>query len=282
MTDSEFDRRKELSFLQAEGLAPLPTMLKGPVVTPKFKAKFHQLLMTYLWPDSNFGDDGPSLVAKKMWVDYFCGYLDQMPTYNHLLRDKLRSYAGNDAQLLDLVEYSVRERIFKPTHFDLLNLWLREERIGYRFFGGYGSMDITLVPISDEEESDQNQANYLQISTFKGASKHFMQSAHEVSEGHFRGSVTESISGVESVLKSVTGEKAASLGTALNILGKQKALNPLLKVALEKLYAWTNGPDGMRHALTDEAEEITENEALFMLSSCLAFAAWIKREALSA
>ena len=151
--------------------------------------------------------------------------------------------------------------------------------IGYRFMGSLTDGSATLVPIFDEASAAANQENYKGLTAFKEAQSHFIKASEEITNGHFRGSVSESIHGVESVLKSVTSESAATLGKALNILGKQKPLNPALKQGLEKLYGWTNGPDGIRHAMTDQSSPVTESEAMFMLSACLAFSAWIKREA---
>lgn len=48
----------------------------------------------------------------------------------------------------------------------------------------------------------------------------------------------------------------------------------MLKVAFDKLYAYTNQPDtGIRHALMDDEGKYTPSneEALFMLVSCSSF-----------
>ena len=70
-----------------------------------------------------------------------------------------------------------------------------------------------------------------------------------------------------------TGEN--TLGKALNRMEANGIVFPqLLKVAFDKLYAYTNQPDtGIRHALMDNEGAYTpaSEEALFMLVSCSAF-----------
>ena len=56
---------------------------------------------------------------------------------------------------------------------------------------------------------------------------------------------------------------------------------PILKVAFEKLYAYTNQPDtGIRHALMDEDGIYTpaSEEALFMLVSCSSFINYLNKK----
>lgn len=149
--------------------------------------------------------------------------------------------------------------------------------IGYRFVGDYYSGVPTLLPVSDDAEADANQADYSAISGYPAATAHFRQAVEEIRSGHFRGSVTESISAVESVVKSLSGDKSATLGFGLKLLSDQSQLHPALKAGLEKIYGWTNSPNGMRHALSDESVPVGEAEARYMLSACLAFSAWLKR-----
>lgn len=279
MSDSEFDKRAGISFLQAEGIEPLPQLTAGPKVTKRFRSVIYNLLLDHIgyvedWPSGI----KPQEATRFVWIYYFCEHADELP-WQDSFNKRLKKYIADDAQLLDLVQYCVRNQLFDGKTYEYIQSLMRLELIGYRFLGDYYDKNLTLVPIADQAEADQNQINYKDINPYKEAQAHFLQAAEEVSKGHFRGSIAESISGVESVLKSVCGDKTAPFGKALNILARQKPLSSPLKQGLEKLYGWTNGPDGIRHAMTDASTPITESEALFMLSACIAFAAWIKREA---
>ncbi|MEN6619418.1 MAG: hypothetical protein ABFC28_07990 [Rikenellaceae bacterium] len=99
--------------------------------------------------------------------------------------------------------------------------------------------------------------------------------------GDYRNSIKESISAVEAFCREKTGED--TLGKALNKLENNGVIIPkLLKLAFEKLYAYTNQPDtGIRHALMDSEDTYTPtaDEALFMLVSCSSFINYLNKKA---
>lgn len=98
--------------------------------------------------------------------------------------------------------------------------------------------------------------------------------------GDYRNSIKESISAIEVYCREITGEK--TLGEALNkINGKGLVIPQILKIAFEKLYAYTNQPNtGIRHALMDESGTYTpaSEEALFMLVSCSSFINYLNKK----
>lgn len=98
--------------------------------------------------------------------------------------------------------------------------------------------------------------------------------------GDYRNSIKESISAVEAYCREITGQK--TLGDALNKLKDNGLIIPsILKIAFEKLYAYTNQPDtGIRHALMDEDGKYTPSseEALFMLVSCSSFINYLNKK----
>ena len=98
--------------------------------------------------------------------------------------------------------------------------------------------------------------------------------------GDYRNSIKESISAVEAYCRELTGEK--KLGPALDKLKNKGLIIPsVLKVAFEKLYAYTNQPDtGIRHALMDKDGTYTPaaEEALFMLVSCSSFVNYLNKK----
>lgn len=98
--------------------------------------------------------------------------------------------------------------------------------------------------------------------------------------GDYRNSIKESISAVEAYCREITDEN--TLGDALKKLNSKGVLiPPMLKVAFEKLYAYTNQPDtGIRHALMDDEGTYTpaSEEALFMLVSCSSFINYLNKK----
>jgi len=278
MSEDELKRRQELSFLQAEGLEELPTLCSGTEVTSRFRALVFDILMDALgYKPSRSGGFYPTEKSKFVWTAYFCKYSDEIPYFRDDFNKFIKSHISSGAKLLDLILFCVRTTLISEDQYRLIEILLRKEMIGYRFVGEYGEQTVALMPIHDEAEGDANRVDYASIRDFPKSQEHFRQAIEEINSGHFRGSVAESISGVESIVKSLTGKASVTLGDGLKLLAKDGALSPALKAGLDKLYGWTNSPSGMRHALSDESKDVTEAEARFMLSACLAFAAWLKR-----
>ena len=89
----------------------------------------------------------------------------------------------------------------------------------------------------------------------------------------YRNSIKESISAVESLCRTVSGNDKATLSAALKIL-KDKGLHPALESAFQSLYGYTSDANGIRHALLEKSN-LTSTEARFMLIICSAFTNYV-------
>jgi hypothetical protein len=88
--------------------------------------------------------------------------------------------------------------------------------------------------------------------------------------------VKESISAVEAALKHLIGKPSATLGEGLKHFEyKYGPLHDSIRRGLDKLYAYTNGPDGIRHSLIEDSVDVTVDDARFMLVTCSAFANYL-------
>lgn len=96
--------------------------------------------------------------------------------------------------------------------------------------------------------------------------------------GDYRNSIKESISAVEAVSRSITGDKVLNFQK----MEKKGVIIPsALRQAFEKLYGYTNDEKtGIRHALMDEEGSYVpqDGEALFMLVSCSAFINYLNKK----
>lgn len=91
----------------------------------------------------------------------------------------------------------------------------------------------------------------------------------------YRNSIKESISAVEAVCRHITGE--STLDRALpKLKNKGIAIPEMLEDGMKKLYNFTNGEAGIRHALMDETINIGFEEAKYMLVTCSAFVNYLK------
>lgn len=98
------------------------------------------------------------------------------------------------------------------------------------------------------------------------------------SKSDYRNSIKESISAVECICREITGE--STLDRAIRQLeNKGVVLNPRMKEGLKNLYFYTNdGSTGIRHALMDDANAPTADDAIFMLVSCSAFVNYLMKK----
>lgn len=148
---------------------------------------------------------------------------------------------------------------------DACNQILEEEMAGYRFVG------IQVAPIVTEEEI--NSIEQAMGGNELGEREHIQQALKRLSDREnpdYRNSIKESISAVEAVCRRMAGGEALTLGKALKALKATVPINPRLREGFDKLYAYTNDKNGIRHAIMDQ-EEVSFAEAKFMLVACSAF-----------
>lgn len=154
------------------------------------------------------------------------------------------------------------------TYIDELNSEFKRHNFAYRI------IDKKIVEITSENEivsietAMANSSKNVQLHLNKALELYSLRPI-----GDYRNSIKEAISAVEAYCREKTNEE--TLGKALNKLeGLGLTIPKMLKVAFEKLYAYTNQPDtGIRHALMDDEGKYTPSseEALFMLVSCSSF-----------
>ncbi len=146
---------------------------------------------------------------------------------------------------------------------DKLNEILEKHLSAYRFRNGY------FVSITDKNELESIETALS--SGFKYAAQHLESSLQQFSnreQPDYRNSIKESISAVESICRELT--KESTLDKALKKIQSKIEMNDQFKQGLEKLYHYTNGTDGIRHAIMDDSK-VASDEAKFMLVTCSAF-----------
>ena len=146
------------------------------------------------------------------------------------------------------------------------NAILDRELSGFRFIGS------TLSPITAAGEVQQVEA--ILVLPLDNVRTHIQQALTLLSSKptpDFRNSIKESISAVEALCRLISVQ-GKTLGTALkDIESSGKVEFPkVLSEGLIKLYGFTNGSGGIRHAIMEESSLELE-DARFMLVSCSAF-----------
>jgi len=164
---------------------------------------------------------------------------------------------------------------FKPYAIGFVaatNVILTRELSAYRFLG------TTLIRITDEQELAAIEEATRLPKSVSVVSQHIDAAVRLLADRKnpdYRNSIKESISAVESFCSLLAGQDKANLTAALGKLEARKALHPALKKAFATLYGYTSDASGIRHALLDE-EELTFDDAKFMLVACSGFVNYLR------
>ncbi len=184
-------------------------------------------------------------------------------------------------EILDLIEYICRYyKIHKVqniannfhTSMKFLNLEFSRHNFAYRLIDGR----IAEITSENEIKSIEEATNI----TTSNVKIHLQEALEKLSptKTDYRNSIKESISAVECLCRDITGEN--TLDKALKKLeNKGINFNSQMKKGLENLYYYTNdGNTGIRHALMDDKNAPTADEAIFMLVSCSAFVNYLMKK----
>jgi AbiJ N-terminal domain 4 len=181
-------------------------------------------------------------------------------------------YKSTWAEVYDFIEF-----IGKFKHEEYIEVSFTDDcnRILNREFAGYIFVSGKIIPrISDQEISEIEKAMNSPLDSTNEHIKQALSLMSNRDNPDYRNSIKESISAVESICQKIAGSPNATLGDALNLITKQGKLRiPRSLVAgFDKLYGYSSSSQGIRHALPSEIEDdASQEEALFMLSSCSAF-----------
>lgn len=156
----------------------------------------------------------------------------------------------------------------------LFNGVFEKEYVGYRFVGEI------ITNITDQIEIDS--IDEALCSPYKEVNNHLEKALEYFSDRKkpdYENSIKESISAVEAMCEIITGikGKGSELSKTLDKLDNSGVnIHPALNIAFNKLFAYTNDANGIRHAGDIGGPSSTFEEAKFMLVSCSAFINYLK------
>ena len=187
---------------------------------------------------------------------------------NHLFQAKFNKF-------LDFVEIMINDEAISEDFVNRIAesferyaaYWLGTSRHPFRFF-----------PRSSKEQGEATQQAIATIREggMESAATHLSQASVRFKAQQYADSVESSIEAVESVARRIA-PKAKTLGEALKNLEKKGLLtNSQLKTGFEKIYAYTNTEEGVRHSLVfKDSSDVGIDEAIFMFGACASFAAYL-------
>lgn len=240
------------------------------------KARLWSFVHTFLQAGVNRYDSGhlgglQLSLASSVWVRYEHRLSDEFKSHINYVVPAWKKYfriESGYADTLDFVQWIIRngaKEIAKPVaHI------LADERCAYRL------IEATIVPIASEQEG---KAVFSALETAKthgmsGAHTHILDAATALTRGDFAESARESISAVESVVLTKTGETNFAKGLAK--MDQANPMNGAFKIALSRLYDYTSQEPGVRHAKRHEGvAAVSERDAIFMMATCAAFVTYV-------
>lgn len=150
------------------------------------------------------------------------------------------------------------------------NYLLESENAAYRV------IDKEIVEITDENEIAAIESALENAPS--SARDHLTRALELISDRtspDYRNSIKESISAVESISQTISGNSKATLGDCLKTIKSMTPIHPALESAFLKLYGYTSDSGGIRHALTEESQPPSFSDAKFMLVACSAFSNYL-------
>lgn len=274
-TVSEDDQK--LPFSQRNGYSAIPPQLKLEEVSDEHRKLIDYHITEEIGRFTSYVDCFESEwkhVAKELCVRFLGlsigDFRDDPDKLTKLLRNII--LRAEFFILFDLVEFLCQQHNCSDTLKRDLSGSFEESRSAYRM------IDLrTIVAVGNEELAKTYLGALEKTAAHEadGARTHLINAGKLITDRKFSDSVRESITAVEAAAKKLD-PKSSTLGAALKTLSKRYSWNDQLKIAIEKLYAYTNVEKGIRHALgSDGKANVDEADALFMLGACASLVTYL-------
>ena len=279
---------RELSFSQAHRYEEIPGPLKLEELPTDARTRIWNLLFVHLdkskATDDFFGNSWVGREWKYIWraahANFHISPLDEWTSDFWPACKKLREYIEMRPfnKVFDLIQFVLRHPRCPPVFAKEMKRTFSECGLAYTIDAG---PPPTIVPaVTPEEGATVVEAlQTLRESGLEPSASHLQEGAACINRGDWAGSVRESIHAVESVARQLDPKAAKTLGPALKSIERRGALHSALKKAFGELYGYTSGEQGIRHALLDQTKaRVGQDEAVFMLGACAAFASYLWRK----
>jgi len=277
--------RSKVPFREAEGDPRYPALLKWGEIDQRLRASIWNALFPYF---SNIVDYNSRLgyhykepwsgILVREFIDRRHGFLNDYEIHTNetaLINEWSNFFKKSDyVEVFDFVTFLLRDGTCPPALLSTLAEALDKPYSPYRVVGS----PLTIIPVLSEEQEKTLRANLRSVfdSKFGGARTHLQSALNAFENEDHRAVVREAIHSVESAVRDFTGDPNAILSRALRKLTEENHVHAALATAFEKLYAYSSDEKGIRHALVfSENENVGLHEAVFFLSSCAAFVAYL-------
>jgi hypothetical protein len=188
--DDELDRRKQLTFEQAEGFAELPRQLKRDEMPKALRARLFDAINRTV--EFRMEKQGLMQSLPKGWDDAFralwVGLGDLSATFDVSKQRNFNRLQQLFSESKHYEVYGIVQRFIRSTRDALFSS--RVERILVEEHSAYRLVDgDTLVPFASERDAETvlNSLSDIERAGYKGARQHLKDAANSLSEGNFAG-----------------------------------------------------------------------------------------------
>ena len=277
----------KLTFSQREGKASLPEPMLLEYIPQRFRQLAWRVIDGEIRDSSGNYNDIPYFlrepnigsILRSYEFDVLGKFYDETvghdPDSSARVFKKLIS-SENYHNVLTCIEFILRHECCSESLREGLVDTFDKAPIAY-FVGDKNGLPTIMPRFSRESgEATQQAIETIRGSGMRGASTHLRQAAEHINAQQYADSIESSIEAVESVARRIA-PKSKTLGEALKNLEKNGLLtNSQLKTGFEKIYAYTNTEEGVRHSLVfKDSSDVGLDEAVFMFGACASFAAYL-------
>jgi hypothetical protein len=278
--------KDNLPFGKRYGFEPIEVPFQVDDISTDLRTELWNAIYVYilkpLHDADSYSEDGYRTIRRLIWVHLLIKPLDGFPT-DYDFDDFVKRYIEKSVwyKVYELFEFVLRQfdenegRYSYDDFIQYINYKLRKHNSAYTIIKNK-FIQITNSAEIAEINSTENLAKEYRIIGIQEHLKTAIELFSKKPEPDYRNSIKESISMVEVISRIIEPEN--TLGKALNKLEKNGHLNSVLKAGFEKLYAYTNDKNGIRHALLED-KDIDISDARFFLVSCSAFTNYLIEKA---
>jgi hypothetical protein len=280
----EFERRRTLTFEQAENAAPLPSQLKLKEISQQLRATLWNVIYQHMKVSTDYSSMGGSYfvspwegILRYLHVHRDYAMVDEFENDPDKLIPEIKDIFvnGNYVEMFGWLQSLLRLKTCPGNLPAEIDRALRNGHAAYRVLEGQ-----TIVPIGSDAELETLKRAFADLATteFHGARDHLRKATENLNGGRYPDSIRESIHAVESVARTLQPD--GKLSGALAKLERSASIHGGMKNAFNSLYGYTSDEQGIRHAhLNEPSSKPDETDALFMVGACAAFVSYLINKA---
>ena len=272
-----------LNFSQRYGYKDVPQQLKLEELPRGARVQIWNCVLEFL---RNHGSsqhshyEGTSAeILKSVYLEFLGHSLDEFSTYEPNVDSRLKKLFCSTLrfyELFDLLELIMKHNLCPIDFVHNLQQIFIKTQLAYSIVETENFPPI-IVPISNscDREILIEALNTADENGFDTVHLHLANSINKIKQEDWNGSVRESVSALESVVKILAERESTSFSNTLKSLMLHKALEQ----GIVKLYGYASNKPGVRHAkLSPEDTEVTLSESLLVLGICSSLTSYLIRE----